>query len=88
VNDIDPMSANAYRLGFDAIDWAIQTAEIYITVAQEVTKGRKEDPNAFPVVFFGVDPRSTAMRIIGGLLDAGWTPPDLRQLMPAPEEDE
>lgn len=77
--DPDGLAAYAYSIGVDPIDHAVQIAQINLDVYITVCAARYENPAAFP----GYDPEprieKTARRIVGELLDAGWTPPVIAQ---------
>ena len=75
MTNIDALSAASYARGEDPIDVAIQIAEIQIYVLGEVERGRSENPASFPGFVGDTTSRALAGRIIGHLLDAGWTPP-------------
>jgi hypothetical protein len=64
---IDPLALDFYRKGHDTTDWGIGTAKFYI-LKHDANRGQPRDEEAAGI---------TARKIIGGLLDAGWTPPTL-----------
>ncbi|AJT67422.1 hypothetical protein T261_5806 [Streptomyces lydicus] len=66
----------AKALGQDAITVATEWAEAEIGVSLTVFEARVHNPRAFP--YYGAPPsaETTARRIVGRLLDAGWRPPD------------
>lgn len=76
---IDGLSAYAYSHGTDPLDHAIQAAQTSIDIYLTVVAARYENPECFP----GYDPEpsieKTARQIIGRLLDAGWTPPTIKE---------
>ena len=45
---------------------------------QAITAARQEDPATFPGYTLELSPAALARRIVGGLLDAGWTPPEVK----------
>jgi hypothetical protein len=66
----------AYRHGTDPIDWAVESVvgnqiSVYLTI----TAARAENPANFPGYVLELTQGALARRIVGGLLDAGWTPP-------------
>ena len=75
MSDIDPISLSSYSLGRDPIDLAIDLAAIHIEITQAVAAARTENPAHFPGVTWEPTTPVLARRIIGALLDAGWTPP-------------
>lgn len=69
MSDIDFLARFAYSTGQDPIDYA----------AENVIRGHIDahlHPDAYPG---DVDPATTALsrRILGDLMDAGWTPPEV-----------
>jgi N-acetyl-anhydromuramyl-L-alanine amidase AmpD len=69
VNDIDFLARFAYSTGQDPIDYA----------TENVIRGHIDahfDPDNFPG---DVNPATAALsrRILGDLMDAGWTPPEV-----------
>lgn len=77
ISDIDPLARAAYSHGTDPINWAIQLAEDVIGWRDTIVAGRLEKPGSFPGYRLGLDTPAVARRIIGHLLDAGWTPPTI-----------
>lgn len=73
--DIDALARFAYEHGQSPIDHAIMLAETEIQVMQEIRTGRQTDPSTFPGYFLATDNRASATRIVGLLIEAGWTPP-------------
>jgi hypothetical protein len=65
--------------GTDPLDWAIWLAREEITVLDEIRAARAEDPHTYPIYVWELSPEASARRIIGRLLDAGWTPPADRE---------
>lgn len=84
LSDIDPLARSAYSHGRDPIDWAITIAESAITVREEIIAARRVKPGAYPIFKLSLEPGAFARRIVGQLLDAGWTPPELAR---PPESD-
>ena len=78
MTDISFLAEFAYGNGVDPIDYATgHVIETHVNVYLTVLANRIADPSTFP----GYDPElSTAVlsrRILGDLLDAGWTPPEV-----------
>ncbi len=74
-SDIDDLSQAAYGYGQDPLDWAINLAHAEIHVLTTVTAARKVRPESYPIYVLELSPEASARRIVGKLLDAGWTPP-------------
>jgi hypothetical protein len=83
MDDINILAKVAYGNGQDPIDWAITLAATQLNARREIEKARATDPAAYPGYRLDLDDWSVARRIVGELLDAGWTPP---QLPDAPKE--
>lgn len=75
-DNLDPWSVAAYREGIDPVTWALQCTEQLIEVHALVTAGRATDPNSYPGYVIELTDTALANRIVGLLLDAGWTPPN------------
>lgn len=75
--DIDGLDKYAYEQGRDPIDWAVQKAQSFIDAHVEVSVARMTNPAAFPFYCLPLTFEALARRIVGGLLDAGWTAPTL-----------
>lgn len=75
--DIDGLDKVAYEQGRDPIDWATQKSRDYIDAHLEIWGGRLKDPSYFPGYCIPLTTEALARRIVGGLMDAGWTPPSL-----------
>jgi hypothetical protein len=74
---IDALSLDAHARRKDPIDTAIGYIEIQLGWRRTILEARTEDPDAFPsAAWERTDDASMAGRIVAGLLDAGWTPPD------------
>lgn len=78
MTDIGFLARFAYDHGTDPIDYATEhVIETHVNVFLTVMASRVADPRTFP----GYDPElSTAVlsrRILGDLMDAGWTPPEV-----------
>ena len=77
--DMCGLASYAYAHGTDPIDWAIDgIAKNNIDVYLTITAARQEDPATFPGYTLELSPAALARRIVGGLLDAGWTPPEVK----------
>ena len=74
-DNVDGLDKIAYQHGHDPIDWAEGTVGDLICVHWTVMAARAENPAAYPG--YTIEPSIAALsrRILGGLLDAGWTPP-------------
>lgn len=80
MSDIDNLAASAYADGTDPIKWAETIASNMIMLHHEVTTARATNPNLFPGVAGDVTRDGAARRIIGALLNAGWSPPTAEQI--------
>lgn len=80
---IDGLALSGYALGRDPIDLAIDVAAVHIEITQAVAAGRAENPAQFPGVAWEPTVPSLARRIVGALLDAGWTPPTQQDIAAA-----
>lgn len=80
MSDIDGASLVAYRNGRDPIDWAADLAEIEMDVLLSVRRARAADPAAFPGYVGDLTLESCARKIVGSLLEAGWTPPERKDV--------
>lgn len=83
-NDIDFLAQHAYRSGEDPIDYALSIVTVQIDAHRDVVTGRADDPRLYPFYGDDLDSGGLARRIVGQLLDAGWTPP----VKPADDESE
>ena len=79
--DLNTLALYAYYLGRPPLDWAEKQVDVLIRVHQEVIAARAEDPGTFPGYCIELTTGALARRIIGELLDAGWTPPDAAELL-------
>ena len=73
--DIDGLSAWAYKHGVAPLDWAINSAQIEITAWMHVCAGRADNPSSFPGYTQDLSSEALARKIVGTLLDAGWRMP-------------
>lgn len=64
-------AAHLASYGADSLNTTIDRIEVEL----RVVTARAANPNAYPTVTRPVDPSSTACRLVGILLDYGWTPP-------------
>jgi hypothetical protein len=76
-SDIDALAAFAYRSGTDPLDWALYMVKTAIEVHVTVATGRAENPTSFPAYCLPLTIDGLGNSIIGILLDAGWTPPEV-----------
>jgi hypothetical protein len=83
VSDISFLAEFAYGTGIDPIDYAAgHVIKSHVSVWLTVCLGREEDPASFPAYGPDLTVDALARRIVGDLLDAGWTAPNLE---PAPK---
>lgn len=76
--DIGWIHRCAYRHGVDPIDNAIDAVTTFLHAADAISAARRDNPASFPLSGpEAVTHGYWARRIVGELLDAGWTPPDL-----------
>lgn len=76
--DIGFLAQFAYDHGTNPIDYATEhVIEIHVTTYLTVRDGRAENPASFPVYDPGLSTAVLSRRILGDLLDAGWTPPEV-----------
>ena len=73
-NDIDEDARIAYDAGIDPIDYAERLIQVLIVI----TASCAASPDLSPDLSFG----ATARRILGCLLNAGWTPPEVPDVRP------
>lgn len=76
-SDIDGLSKWAYESGRDPIEWAAQTVYTEFDVWLTVRIARETDPDSFPAYGPHASLKNLSNRVIGNLLDAGWTPPEI-----------
>lgn len=74
-NDINASARAAYTEGVSPIEYAVQLAWTQMEVQAEVLVSRIDNPQAYPGYLLPLDSDAVARRIIGELLDAGWSPP-------------
>jgi len=75
MSDIGALARMAYEHGENPLDYAERQLEILITVHLMVMAARSEDVASFPGYPADLGFASLARRILGDLLDAGWTMP-------------
>lgn len=74
MTDIDDLSASAYAGGKDPLDWA--THLVTSLLAARSTCERRELSGLPPLpAWSDVSDDAVARKVLGHLLDAGWTPP-------------
>lgn len=72
---IDGLAKCAYERGYNPIDYAEHGIKILIELRDEIRIARAEDPAAFPGYTLPTDDATWSRRILGALMDAGWSPP-------------
>jgi hypothetical protein len=78
MTDIGFLARFAYDHGTDPIDYAVShVIQIHIDVYLTVCAARAEDPASFPGYVLEATLPALSRRILGDLMDAGWTPPAL-----------
>jgi hypothetical protein len=75
--DIDGLDDWAYALGKDPLVYAETSTATLISAHELVIASRAEDPATFPGYSLDLSTEALARRIIGTLMDAGWTPPEV-----------
>lgn len=75
MSEINALAANAYANGITPIDWAVKLTEFELDARADILASRAQDPKAYPGYGLSLDDGAVARRIVGALLDAGWTPP-------------
>ena len=76
-SDICGLARLAYSHGQDPIDYASRLVQMHIEVNLTVRLARAEDPATFPGYLLDLSLDALSRRVIGDLLDAGWTPPEV-----------
>ena len=79
MTEMSEFSAYVYATGTDPLDWAVELAEAQIDARENVLRARMTDPNAYPGYPLETTITATSRAIIGRLLDAGWTPPTIKE---------
>jgi hypothetical protein len=76
--DIAFLARFAYDQGTDPIDYAtVNVIEGHLQVYLTVLAARVVDPASFPIYDPELSTAVLSRRILGDLLDAGWTPPEV-----------
>jgi hypothetical protein len=76
MSDINGLARYAYDHGTTPLDYAEQQVELLIRVHLQVMAARMDNPAAFPGYCICEDLASLSRRILGDILDAGWTMPE------------
>ena len=76
-SDICFLARFAYSHGQDPIDYASSLVQMHIEVNLMVRAARYEDPATFPGYLLDLSLEALSRRVIGDLMDAGWTPPEV-----------
>lgn len=75
MTDIESQYAASYSLGKTAIDVAAQVVAIQLDTRDDIRRTRAHDPDAYPGFRGSLTVDAAALRIVGELLNAGWSPP-------------
>jgi len=75
MTDINPLARLAYEQGYTPIAFAEMSVRVLIEAHSNVITGRAINPDAFPDFPIELTASALASRIVGTLLDAGWTAP-------------
>jgi hypothetical protein len=78
MSEIEPLHQFAYENGADPIEHAVHQVEIQIETRDQIRSARVHTPNAYAVFKGDLGDDATARRIIAVLLDAGWSPPEVK----------
>lgn len=74
--DICTIARMSYERGRDPVEFAETcVVEVNLHAYLAITTSRADNPASFPGYLLELTPDALARRIIGGLLDAGWTSP-------------
>ncbi len=65
-----------YAVYDDPIDQAAALCGQEVEVFAEIAAARRLDPRSYPVWTWELSPMASGRRIVGRLLDAGWTLPE------------
>jgi hypothetical protein len=71
INHYANWAAHLYAQGEDPIT----AVAAWIEAELDITASRAVNPKSYPIVTRPMDRQSTTLRILGILLDFGWTPP-------------
>ena len=78
MSDLSFLAEFAYGNGIDPIDYATaHVIEGHLKVYLGVRDARAVNPASFPIYDADLSTAVLARRILGDLLDAGWTPPEV-----------
>ena len=77
MSDISALDRYAYEHGHHPLDWAEYVVGSLIDVHLTVVGDRLDDPDSWPGYTIEPTIEALASRILGELLDAGWTPPEM-----------
>ena len=78
MSDICFLARFAYDHGTTPLDYAIEhVIQTHVDAYLTVLTGRIAQPGRFPGYDPGLNTAVLARRIVGDLLDAGWTPPEV-----------
>jgi hypothetical protein len=75
--EVNFLASHAYGLGQHPLDYAETSVRIYLNLRDEIRQARAIDPASFPGYLLETDDASWSRRILGELMDAGWTPPEI-----------
>jgi replicative DNA helicase len=75
--DIDGLAKYAYSRGQHPISYAADRVAIAIEAHQDVVQSRTDAPASFPLYGDDLSPAALARRIVGTLMAAGWTSPEV-----------
>lgn len=81
MSDLNPLALYAYHLGTTPMQWAEEHVRDMINIHQDVIASRAANPGAWPGYCIEMTQEALARRILGELLDAGWTCPDATELL-------
>jgi len=71
VNDIDFLAVFAYSTGQDPVDYAAENViQSHVNAYLGIGQDFRDDPHELPTA-------ALSRRILGDLMDAGWTPPEV-----------
>lgn len=78
MTDICFLARFAYEHGEDPISYAAQAViQTHVDVYLAICAGRAGDPASFPGYVLELTTEALSRRILGDLMDAGWTPPEV-----------
>ena len=78
MTDISFLAEFAYDQGVDPIDYAVHgVIESHVDVNLTIRAARAENPVSFPGYWADLSTAALSRRILGDLMDAGWTPPEV-----------